>query len=355
MREHCFVHRRCAGSWSATTTGILCAMLVALAGCHNQGHREAYHAKMASEIRVLEDQLYDADYQNRVLREKLHRTRSELTHQVAPVVQSPSAPTSAGQTPTAPERTRSNARTDDTNKDMFDFGDSTPDNDAFDAAETVPPPDPEPSPRSKPDEPTKIEIEPAPGLPEPPGPSDIDVPPIDPGEILPPPAPGEADIPPGKIEVPDFGTLPEPAPIPESLQLHSGLSGGYRFDGGQREGLYLVVNVIDDRGRVMDLDQLDIDATMTIVALDPTRDASEARIARWEYEASEIRRYIRSQPVAGLHVPVKWQDSRPDGDEVIVHVRLQTEDEEMRCQGRLSVSEPAAIADWTPRGGKQKR
>ena len=44
-----------------------------IAGCRSRAHNDLYQDKMASEIRVLEDQLYDADYQNRVLRDKVWR------------------------------------------------------------------------------------------------------------------------------------------------------------------------------------------------------------------------------------------------------------------------------------------
>ena len=45
------------------------------AGCRGRAHEDLYRAKMANEIRVREDQLYDADYQNRILRDELNRAR----------------------------------------------------------------------------------------------------------------------------------------------------------------------------------------------------------------------------------------------------------------------------------------
>ena len=200
-------------------------------------------------------------------------------------------------------------------------------------------------------------ILPAPGGPDPPGP-ELDVPPIVPGDILPPPADGQSNpAPPGKINLPGpTGALPEPLQLPEQLRLHNGLSGGHRFDDElQSKGLYLVVNILDDRGRVVDPNDFDIDAKLTIVALDPELESDKARIGRWEFPASQLGQFIRSEPVAGLHVPVRWQQSQPSGEDVIVHVRLQSDDEEMLCSGRLKVSGPESIADWTPRSGKSEK
>ena len=58
-----------------------CALVVfSCSGCNGKAHSDLYQQKMAAEIRILEDQLYDADYQNRVLVDKLaqsHRQAAE--------------------------------------------------------------------------------------------------------------------------------------------------------------------------------------------------------------------------------------------------------------------------------------
>ncbi|MCA9138772.1 MAG: hypothetical protein KDB00_18500, partial [Planctomycetales bacterium] len=54
---------------------LLSGGICVVAGCRGRAHEDLYRAKMANEIRVLEDQLYDADYQNRVLRDELDRIR----------------------------------------------------------------------------------------------------------------------------------------------------------------------------------------------------------------------------------------------------------------------------------------
>ncbi len=72
---------------------------------------------MASEIRVLEDQLYDADYQNRVLRDKLA--------QCEPCEEAAKVPTSSADTPLAPSPgSPKDTRTQDTKtKESSDMDD----------------------------------------------------------------------------------------------------------------------------------------------------------------------------------------------------------------------------------------
>ena len=91
---------------------------------------------------------------------------------------------------------------------------------------------------------------------------------------------------------------------------------------------------------------------MTIVALDPKLDPNASRIGRWEFTPEEVSKFIRSIPVAGLHVPVKWQLIEPISDEIILYVRLQTDSEEMLCQGKVKLNQAAAMAKWMPRGGE---
>ncbi len=190
-----------------------------------------------------------------------------------------------------------------------------------------------------------------PGGPEPPGKSDLELPPIVPGELVPPPAAGEeGEKPPGQIQLPD-SVQAKAKPVPSKLRIHPALSGGHRFDEeGPVEGMYLVINAVDNRGQTVDLDGFDIDAELSIVALDPTLDPAEARIGRWEFTRQEVKQLIHSDPTSGLHVPVRWQGIKPSSDDVIVHVRLTAEDEVMHCEARLKVGAAAAVARWTPRG-----
>ena len=57
---------------------LLIVVVMVSVGCNNRAHSEVYRQRMASEIRVLEDQLYDADYQNRVLQDRLQKYNNQV-------------------------------------------------------------------------------------------------------------------------------------------------------------------------------------------------------------------------------------------------------------------------------------
>ncbi|NND98936.1 MAG: hypothetical protein HKN47_16590, partial [Pirellulaceae bacterium] len=321
---------------------------------------------MANEIRVLEDQLYDADYQNRVLRDELKRTKEACK---------PASSSDQVRTPSYRKSVDSYGPSDTANPPM-QTGDTVLDSE-YDAVPYEPVPTPSeiapatpadsnpPTAGNQPNADVGEDYElPAPALlsptpnnngrpemlppsePEPPGPETFRAPKIEPGELLPPPLPGsESNDVPGKVDLPNeldrlnFSppTLP-PLATPDHIRLHTSLSGGHQFDqDDQIDGLYVVVNVVDQAGKALNLHNFDIDAKMTIVALDPKLDPSISRIGRWEFSPEEVRTFIRSVPIEGLHVPIKWQDNEPISDEVIVHVRLEAQDEEMRCEGTLQL------------------
>ncbi|TWU03918.1 hypothetical protein [Neorhodopirellula pilleata] len=52
------------------------AAMVVLSGCRGRAHEDLYRQNLQREVRVLEDQLYEADYENRVLIDKLRRERA---------------------------------------------------------------------------------------------------------------------------------------------------------------------------------------------------------------------------------------------------------------------------------------
>jgi hypothetical protein len=338
---------------------LACLLAVALAGCQGRARNDLYQQRMASEIRVLEDQLYEADYQNRVLRDKLIRCESACQVTDGPTVMAPTPPSSpaepAGrpapktQTPKSP----SPAPKPDTKSDRAPK--APPDEldlPTFDEGVPVDPaqlPEPLPPAASGLDAaPPDGQRMPAPGGPEPPGKSDTEPPPVEPGELLPPAdAKDDNDKPPGQIQLPD--SVRAAAGQPERLSIHPALSGGIRVD-GKIDGMTIVVNVLDALGKTVDLNGFEVDAELSLVLVDPQREAVESRIGRWDFSPDQVADMVRSQPISGLHVPIQWQDVPPSGDEVIVHVKLQAGDDELVCEQRLKVEKRAAIAEWTPRG-----
>ena len=303
---------------------------------------------MASEIRVLEDQLYDADYQNRVLRDKIEQLRGQALEAESrePQEPEPAARPRADSPPSSPPAAESDA------DEMFELP-FIEEGELADPSELpgADPPDSAGSPSSEPDDDDSAGAGLVPpSVPEPPGKEDIELTEVFPGELLPPARDGAGESPPGQIPLPE-SVRASTAPSPQAIRIHRGLSGGHQFDeDDQIDGMYLVINAIDKRGATVVLSDFDIDAELTVVALDPTLEADVARIGRWDFTAEEVQGLIRDDPTSGLHLALRWQDVRPASDEVIVHVRLRADEDEMRCDDKLIVSAAAAMAKWTPRG-----
>jgi hypothetical protein len=349
-----------------------------------------YEAKMAHEIRVLEDQLYEADYHNRVLIDKLERIK--LKSEAAPRARSKDAagyepvpvPSSSGRSDES--RSARDGRPGDAQAEdgqpgdeqaqpadlippelpdiegMEGLGEIVDEGQPADASELNVPSVSDPftddnlgeidrDAQSRPkDQSDPEELLPAPGGPEPPGKRDTEVPPELPGEILPPSMlDGEPEEkPPGQILLPD--SVQNGHGVPDQLRLHPSLSGGSLSD-GKIENMLVVITVQDKLGRPLDLAEYDVDGELSIVIFEADQDESEeGRLGRWDFAADQVADLIRSDPISGLHVPISWQGRQPDGEEVVVHVRLRAAEDEMRCRGRIEVDRGNAVAEWTPRG-----
>ncbi len=362
-----------------------------LSGCRGKTRDDFYRQKMASEIRVLEDQLYAADYENRVLHDKLERQqqrdsrdRSSGSGSGEPLQRSSSdrtestvpgesgidlLPNAIGSLPDAaelelPQVSPGEATSPSDLPPFMPEGVEAGNLDlpAVIPGEPTPLTDPEPgldkadqpanllSPEKK-SAPPSSELLPAPGGPEPPGKNDTDPAGVIPGEVLPPPENPELDRPPGQIELPD--SVQSSNGIPTGLRIHPSLSGGHHIE-EENDGVMIVVNVIDKLGKTIDVSNFDIDGDLSIVVLDPKREPHEAKLGRWDFKGSEIATFARNQPVSGLHVPLRWKSEKPLGEEVIVHVRLRGEEDEMRCEHQISIKQPSAMARWMPRGAAIK-
>jgi hypothetical protein len=190
-------------------------------------------------------------------------------------------------------------------------------------------------------------LEPAPGGPVPPGRKDTELPPVLPGEQLPPENGGPDEIkPPGQIELPD--SVKANDRVPESLRVHPTLSGVNRVD-GKIQDMLVVVNVVNHLGKTIDLKDFLVDGELSVVILDPEREPAEARLGRWNFDRDQVVELIRKQPVSGFHIPITWTGDEPTGKEVIVHVRLRAEDNEMRCETKLGIEKQRGVAGWMPR------
>lgn len=364
-------------------------------GCRSKAYRDVYAQKMASEIRVLEDQLYEADYQNQILRDELTRAQIKASQVVIPDAR--------------PRRSLFGRTLDESGR----LQDSPPsDSRVSDSpAQRSQGPDSEksaPQPRALPSETSPLldppdnaaptlpaPALPAPALPAPalparplpsnrlpsellvppqeatpPGAADLMTPDVDLGVPVPPPSPDEApDALPGQITLPDSARIlgAGPPSEPVAIRINRGLSGGHKSDDApEEEGVLLVIEAIDEKGSVVRLDQFDIDANLSIVLVDPNRSGEEAQLGKWEFTPAEVRGMIRSTPsvngaLAGktassnssagwsaLQVVIPWADVKPTTTTVMAQVRLGNDEVVMQAQGEVPTNQPS-MAQWTPR------
>ncbi len=410
---------------------ILGVLLPTAHGCRSRAQQDLYQQKMIREVRILEDKLYEADYKNRILAEKLKRARIEASevpiHSAKPARRPDTLrpevnPREADFGPTPdPDSNRSDNRSENLTEEDEEIGLSDLLPPTFDEGEPVapsalgnnepntpieseepyqrdpvpltdPPVNPTPNvlptpsfpdvnstrpetelkkaaPATRPpafmlppsagnalngdvDKPptpkagTRL-LDPAPGGPEPPGKEDTELPPVFPGEQLPPQlgSPHE-NIPPGQIQLPD--SVKSNETVPDSLKIHPTLSGANRI-GEKIHDMLLVVNVVNDLGKTISLDEFLVDGEMSVVVLDPKRDSSLARLGRWNFDREQVLRFVKDSPVSGFHIPLDWTMDEPLGSEVIVHVRLRAEGDEMLCEAKLNVDKQRGVAGWLPR------
>ncbi|WP_143543949.1 hypothetical protein [Rhodopirellula sp. MGV] len=381
--------------------GSLVVCIPMLSGCRGRAQDDYYRQKLTNQIRVLEDQLYDADYQNRVLRDKLEQAREVQSDE----------PDGQGDDPYLAPKPLEDYDVMDLDPSPSDIQSEEPRDDFTPPSLPVPPVDfpddssvleppadkpleapplrdPDPMPVETPGEPTDV----APGIDSDLGmPEDLPLPvpdpdnnsqllpaPKSPGEqLLPPsddqlqddqiipgdpqPPAGNPSNPPGRITLPPnlermsyettVDASPSAVPIPDHLEIHPQLSGAHRpNDDEPTDGLYLVVTAVDKAGDILALANYDIDAKLTVVAIDPLDESEDPRVGRWDFTPEEVRSFIQQNPVDGFHLSLKWQDRIPDGEEVIVHLRLKAADEEMRCQASLRLNDAVAVSSWLPRG-----
>lgn len=323
------------------------ALTVVFGGCRAAAYRDVYQQKMASEIRVLEDQLYDADYQNQVLRDELMRFELKDAQVVIPE--------------SRPRRTI--------------FGKTL-----SDSGEVIDAPKADPAPRlpARPLQSTaprkatsspQAALQPPladaqsednlvpPSEPVPPGPTDLMIPDVELGDPMPPPEPDAAsEGPPGRVAFPDSAKRlsAEPLRQPIAIRIQPSLSGGHKTDDEPAvEGLLVVVEAVDERGSVVSLDQFDIDAELSIVLLDPAQPGATARLGKWDFGPDQIREMVHRDLASafrgrGLRVVIPWGNARPQAASVIAHVRLGSGDAVMQTEAEIATAEPT-MARWTPR------
>jgi len=341
----------------------LALVLAGLSGCRGKAYRDVYQQKMIGEIRNLEDQLYEADYQNRILVDELARARSQVVVPEAKPSRPPSQPRTqprtqpgldaplrdAGQrdddsslTPVPLDSQRGDPQRSEPTLPARPIPDQSP-------AELTPPPISRPqTSRNQNFEPPMIAI--------PPG-KDIEMPDVDLGEPVPPSGINAVpELPAGQIKLPDStrrNVRVEPA-MPVAIRVNPATSGGYRFDDAkEKTGMHLAIEAIDEAGNLVRLEDFDVAGQLSVVLLDPSRTADDARLGRWDFDADELKRMIRSGPGSAIHVYIAWQDKMPSGKQVIAHVKLSQDETQMQAQAELKTAE-VEVAQWNPRGSQMR-
>lgn len=181
--------------------------------------------------------------------------------------------------------------------------------------------------------------------------------------------PADMDLEPPTVELPSAGDeLPKPAvpnsakpAAPEPLKsikpsdtkvthlfLNPVLTGGSDLDGQPGDdGLSVVIEP-----RSAD-DQLVPQAgSVSVVVLDPTKAGDAARVARWDFAASEVQQKLSAASVApGIRLQMPWPATPPTSDKLHLFVRYETADgRRLQTDREIFVGQPGELSQrWTPR------
>ena len=310
-----------------------CAALLIGAGCRSDAHSDVYLNEMAAEIRVLEDQLYHADYENKVLREKLERTASPNTAAVkppstklgTPVEKIPSKVSPGSELPPlnpppAKIAPKFPPKADATKQPNASGGNAVDGNSP--GARLAP---------LRPKSPTDV----TPGNLEPPA-IDFGTPQA-PKSILPPSDTSD------KIKLPESAQrlLDEPAGPIQEIRLDPSMTRSFLENG--EAGLTVVFVALDADGR-RGIPTGDVE----IALIDPILQTSEGRLGRWTIPAVEVQHNVSADRV--IRLKVYWDQEGPKAQQARLFVRLRNDVGEQAMSNQLvKLNGTGASADWAPR------
>lgn len=135
----------------------------------------------------------------------------------------------------------------------------------------------------------------------------------------------------------------------ETIQLNPRLTHGVDFDGVPGDdGISVLIEprnrsggFVPETGRI------------SIVLLDPDQaDDAAARIARWDFEADSIRKFLQTDSLdSGVLLRLPWQDKIPDRKRLHLFVRYLTEDgRKLETDRQIEIESADLIAQrWAPR------
>lgn len=134
----------------------------------------------------------------------------------------------------------------------------------------------------------------------------------------------------------------------ESVHLNPRLTGGADFDGQPGDDGICVL--VEPRNRSGDF--VPEAARISIVMLDPARSGEAARIARWELDAEAARAFLRTDSLdQGLLLRLPWQEALPQGNRAHLFVRYFAADgRKLEADQEIETKSYERIAQsWTPR------
>ena len=379
-------------------TLIVAGWMLSAVGCARRAYTDVYVENMASEIRILEDQLYEFDSEYRVLEQELDALQAEnarlrnvlpsggaagQSNLLSPQRNVPQ--TAAPQSPLLPVPGSGQGKPPSTAVPPSSSRKSVP-------GEPSPAPSLEGAPpaanRDAPQNPLSPSELPAPqsvpgaNTQDPYDLKDLVPPTIEHGEAMPPTlppvkssdgsgpltlnAPDEMELELGRISLPaqlasTEGTAAAngPARLPSAVEMprdtrivevkfHPSLCRAVNLDGeGDDDGLSLVLQPLNAAGQFVPLS-----AELLVVAIDPSRDNSQRPPGRWNFAAEEVK--AKLHPIGssqGVHLNLPWNGTEPQADRLVVFVYYTLPD------GRRVVAEQEIFLNnghrqhtvWVPR------
>lgn len=369
----------------ALWAGLLCALA---SGCQRRGYTDLYVDAMATEIRDLQDQLYEYDHEYRLLEQELDSLRRQNSsfrsqnQSTSPQSLKNSSPleflpkgSSQDPLPAPGKRSEGNQGSSRAPQETLEVPQLSlpPSIQEMEGMRSVP--------KLVPEEVPPASASPSAPQPDKSAPStdfdfDVDeimVPSIKTGAIqppqMPPRVPGmapENDLEVGlsQIELPlQLASTPggQGAKISEAtevvqdkrvveLAFHPILCRTVNLDDDEKDdGVFLVLQPRNRQGQFVPSP-----AALTIEILDPGRDSATSRIGHWQYSTSEIAG--KMQPIGnqqGIHLTLPWNGPNPKADRVVVRATyIYKNGRQVAASKEFFVSGPGSLKTvWAPRAG----
>jgi len=325
---------------------LICCAALLLAGCRTDPHVNAHIESVNAEYRQLENKLYVAEDENRRLQGDLARLEEENRRlrggEPAPSrgFRSRSAPAVDGSIDLGPPEIEMGS---DTGPSIESPG--------------IPPVSSPPIPRSPETDgvprrtnrenldPPVIEAPafnpPAPGA----APNTSPKPPAKPAQ----PAPATDDLPAPELPLQNIQQEPEPIDTRVTqIFLNPLLTGGDSLDSEPGDdGLSILLEPRNKQNEFVPQA-----GTVSVVVLDPSKQGTAARVARWDFDPAATREKLnRVSSSRGIHLRMPWPANPPTTNKLHVFVRYETPDgRKLQADRELNITLPGQYSHrWTPR------